>query len=117
VCYAVWAELQTALGRILRGWALAKQAQAKAKAGIVDMPHGLEAYQATGAAVGRPHHLALSVEAYGRMGMIEARLTALTEALILVEKTGERVYQYERFTEGFETADLQEARTLLAGLV
>jgi predicted ATPase len=117
--------------------------------------------------------------------MIEAGLTALTEALMLVEKTGERVYQaelyrlqgelllarlaahepeaescfqqtldvarrqhakslelrgamslsrlwlrqgkriearqllaavYKWFTEGLETADLQEARTLLAGL-
>ena len=177
--FAQW----VALGRVLRGWALAEQAQVEA--GIVDMRHGLEAYQATGAAVGRPHHLALLAEVYRRMGIVEAGLTSLTEALILVEKTGERVYQaelyrlrgelllarlvepnsaaescfqqalhvarrqctkslelraamslsrlwlrqdkrvetqqlltavYNWFTEGFETADLQEARILLAGL-
>jgi hypothetical protein len=52
----------------------------------MDIRQGLTAYQATGAAVGRPHYLALLAEAYGRMGMVEAGLTALTEALRLAEK-------------------------------
>jgi hypothetical protein len=78
-----------ALGRVLKGLALAEQAQAEA--GIVDMWHGLEAYQATGAAVGRPHYLVLIAEAYGRMGRAKARLTALTEALMLGERTSKGV--------------------------
>jgi tetratricopeptide (TPR) repeat protein len=89
--FAQWA----AMGRVLRGWALAEQAQAEE--GIADIRQGLTAYQATGAAVGRPHYLALLVEAYGRMGLVEAGLTALTEALMLVEKNGERVYQAELY--------------------
>jgi predicted ATPase len=89
--FAQWA----ALGRVLQGWALAEQAQAEE--GIVDIRQGLIAYQAMGAAVGRPHYLALLAEAYGRTGMVEAGLTALTEALILEAKTRERVYEAELY--------------------
>jgi predicted ATPase len=89
--FAQW----THLGRVLRRWALAEQAQAEE--GIVDMCHGLAAFQATGAAVGRPHYLALLAEAYGRIGLVEAGLTALTEALMLVERTSEHVYEAELY--------------------
>jgi hypothetical protein len=61
----------------------------------VDIRQGLTASQATGAAVGWPHYLALFAEAYGRMELVEAELTALTEALMLMEKTRERVYEAE----------------------
>jgi predicted ATPase len=82
-----------ALGAILRGWALALQGQAKE--GIEQINQGLIDYRATGAALGRPCWLALLAEVHGTMGQPEAGLTALAEALTLVDKTGERHYEAE----------------------
>jgi predicted ATPase len=48
-----------------------------------------------GIAVQRPHFLALLAEAYGTIGESEAGLTALAEALTLVDKTGEGWYEPE----------------------
>ena len=53
------------------------------------------AWHATGAELGRPYFLALLAEACGSMGQPEAGLTALAEALTLVDKTGERHYEAE----------------------
>ena len=77
-----------AIGSILRGWALAHQGQAKE--GIEQLHQDLIAYRATGAEVARPHFLALLAEAHGITGEPEAGLTALTEALTLVDTTGGR---------------------------
>ena len=54
-------------------------------------------YRATGAEIIRPYFLALLAEAHGTMGQPEAGLTALTEALTLVDKTGERWYEPELY--------------------
>jgi predicted ATPase len=67
-----------AMSLIMHGWALAQQGQAKE--GIVQMTQGLRAYHATGAAIRRPHFLAL-----------------LAEALALVDTTGERWYEAELY--------------------
>jgi predicted ATPase len=80
---------------IRRGWALAHQGQAKE--GIEQIHQGLIATQATGAELGRPCCLALLAEAHGTMGQPEAGLTALAEALTLVDKTGERWYEPELY--------------------
>ena len=77
-----------AFGRLLRGWALAAQQQGED--GLVDIQQGLTDYQATGAAVGRPQYLTLLAEAHGQMGQTEAGLAVLTEALTVVEQSGER---------------------------
>src|SRR5262249_17509578 len=77
-----------AFGSILGGWALAQQGQAKE--GIEQITLGLTAYRATGGEIMRPYCLSLLAEAYGTMGETEAGLTVLTEALTLVDKTGER---------------------------
>jgi class 3 adenylate cyclase/predicted ATPase len=82
-----------ALGRMLQGWALAVQQQREA--GIVHIHQGLHAYEATGAAVGRPQYLALLAEAQGQVGQAEAGLAVLTEALTVVEQTGEWSYEAE----------------------
>jgi predicted ATPase len=55
----------------------------------------LIAIRATGAEVVRPYFLALLAEAYGTTGEPEAGLTALAEALALVDTTGERWYESE----------------------
>ena len=78
---------------LLHGWALAQQGQAQE--GIEQIHQGLTAWRATGAEEGRPYFLALLAEAYGSMGQPEAGLTALAEALTLVDKTGERQSEAE----------------------
>ena len=45
----------------------------------------------------RPYFLALLAEAYGKVGQVEEGLTALAEALALVDKTGERFYEAELY--------------------
>jgi class 3 adenylate cyclase/predicted ATPase len=176
--------LMLAVGPIMRGWALAMQGQ-RAE-GLTQLRQGLDAYRATGAAYQRPHFLGMLAEVHQSLRQPEAGLTALSEALALVETTGERYYAaelhrlkgelllqhaapegshaetcfqqaldlarrqqakalelraamslsrlwqqqgkrdearallapiYGWFTEGFDTADLQEARALLEALV
>jgi DNA-binding winged helix-turn-helix (wHTH) protein/predicted ATPase len=82
-----------AFGRVLRGWALAARQQGEN--GIAHIHQGLAAYQATGAAVGRPQQLALLAEAHGQVRQAEAGLAVLTEALTVVGQTGERSYEAE----------------------
>jgi class 3 adenylate cyclase/predicted ATPase len=76
-----------AWGLILRGRALADQGQSDE--GIAHMQQGLAAYEATGAAVFRPAFLDLLAETYGQVGNLEKGLVTLTEALTLVDTTGE----------------------------
>jgi predicted ATPase len=82
-----------AQGSILRGWALAQLGQAKE--GIEQLQQSMQAFRATGAEILRPYYLALLAEAHGAMGQPESGLTVLTEALTLVETTGQRWYASE----------------------
>jgi predicted ATPase len=84
-----------AFGTILRGWALAHQGQAQE--GIEQIHQGLTAYRAIGAGAFQPYFLALLAEAYGIIGEPEAGLATLTEALTLVDTTGERWYELELY--------------------
>ncbi len=84
-----------AWGTILRGWALAAQGQEEE--GIAQIRQGMAAYRATGAELARSYFLALLVEAYGKGGQVEERLSVLAEALAQVEKTEERVYEAELY--------------------
>ena len=59
------------------------------------MCEGLAAWQATGLGQLRPYFLALLAEAYGHVDQADAGLTALTEALTLVDTTEERFYEAE----------------------
>ena len=85
--------LVLAVGPIMRGWALAMQGQGAE--GLTQLCQGLDAYRATGAAFQRPHFLSMLAEVHSSMGQPEAGLTALSEALALVETTGERYYEAE----------------------
>ena len=82
-----------AFGRLLQGWARAAWHQGEDA--IAHLHQGLHAYQATGAAVGRPQYLALLAEAHGQVGQADAGLAVLKEALTVVEQTGERSYEAE----------------------
>jgi adenylate cyclase len=84
-----------AQGSILRGWTLAHQGQAQA--GIEQIHQGLIAFHATGAEINQSYFLALLAEAHGTMGQPETGLTMLTEALALVDTTGERWYEPELY--------------------
>jgi predicted ATPase len=82
-----------AMGTCLYGWALAMQGQGAE--GLTQLRQGLDAYRATGAEIQRPHFLSMLAEVHRSLGQPEAGLTALSEALTLVEKTGERYYEAE----------------------
>jgi predicted ATPase len=84
-----------AFGSMLRGWALAQQG--RPKEGIEQMHQSLTAWRATGAETIRPYWLAILAEAYGTLGEPGAGLTALAEALTLVDSTGERLYEAELY--------------------
>jgi predicted ATPase len=87
--------LYVAMGTIRRGWALAAQEQVER--GILQIRQGMAAYQAMGTELGQPHHLAYLAEACGKTGQTEEGLSALAEALALVDKTGERFYEAELY--------------------
>jgi class 3 adenylate cyclase/predicted ATPase len=82
-------------GAILQGWALAEQGQVEE--GMSQIRHGLATYEAIGAELVRPYYLALLAEAYGQTGQVEEGLTALGEALRVVDNTGERFYEAELY--------------------
>ena len=87
--------LLLAHGTISRGWALAEQGQAEE--GISQLCQGLAAYGDMGLATPSSIHLARLAEAYGKAGKIEEGLTALAEALAVIDKTGERFYEAELY--------------------
>ena len=84
-----------ALGSLIRSWALAHQG--RAQEGIEQISQGLMTYRAIGAELVRPYFLALLAEAHGIQGEPEEGLALLTEALTLVDTTGERWYQSELY--------------------
>jgi predicted ATPase len=87
--------LYLAMGTILWGWALTEQGQREE--GIAQMRRGLAAWRGIGNELLQPYYLALLAEAYGKVGQAEEGLSALSEALTLVNKTGERVYEAELY--------------------
>jgi hypothetical protein len=64
-----------AWGAMLRGWALAAQGQGEA--GVAQLHHGLAAFCATGATLGRPRFLAYLAEAWAWVGQADARLVSV----------------------------------------
>jgi len=80
-------------GTILKGWALANQGGTEE--GIALMRQGLAAMETTGAELSRPWFLALLAETYGKAGRFEEGCEVLTEALALVQQSGERASEPE----------------------
>lgn len=79
--------------RVMRGWALAIQGQGEE--GIELIQQGLSARQEMGSERNRIYYLSLMAEAYAETGDFDEGLRALTEALALIEKTGECWYESE----------------------
>jgi predicted ATPase len=82
-------------GTILKGWALADQG--REEEGIALMRQGLEAMRITGAELSRPWFLTLLAETYGKGGRFKEGLEALTEALALVQQSGEHASAAELY--------------------
>jgi predicted ATPase len=99
-------------GSLQRGWVLAEQGQ-RAE-GIAQMRQGLAAFQTIGAEIGRTANLAWLAEAYGQEGQAETGLAVLAEALALVDKNGERIYEAELYRLKGELLLTQEGRRLQA---
>src|SRR5262249_11145773 len=89
--FALW----VAWGTINRGWALAEQGQEEE--GITQVQKGMAAYRATGAEYMRIYFLALLAEAYGTVGQVEEGLRVVAEALAIVDKAGERLWEAELY--------------------
>jgi predicted ATPase len=89
--FPLWA----AWGTILRGWALAEQG--RVAEGVAQIRHGLATFATTGAEIYRPYYLALLAEVYGKGGQTEEGVSAVAEALALVDKTGECWYEAELY--------------------
>jgi predicted ATPase len=64
---------------------------------MTQIRQGLSVHQATGSELWRPYFLSLLAEVYGKMGQAEEGLSVLAEALAVVDKTGERVYEAELY--------------------
>jgi predicted ATPase len=90
-------EAHRALGMTL--WHLGEfaSAQKHCEQGIVQIRQGLAIWGATGAEMSRLYFLILLAEAYGKAGQAEEGLSTLSEALTLVNRTGERFYEAELY--------------------
>lgn len=99
--------LWLAQGTVTQGWGLVEREQ---EVGIARIRQGLAAWRATGAEVGQPYYLALLAEAYGNTGQAEAGLSALADALVQVDKTGERCNEAELYRLKGELLLMQESK-------
>jgi predicted ATPase len=84
-----------AWGTIVRGWGLTEQGQGEE--GVAQIRQDLPIYRATGAEAFQPYFLALLAEVYGKVGQGQEGLTALAEALAMVDRTGERLHVAELY--------------------
>jgi predicted ATPase len=76
-------------------WALAEQGQVEE--GMSQIRQGLVTHQAAGAGIFHSYFLALLVEVYGKAGQADEGLATLTEALTVVDRSGERFYEAELY--------------------
>jgi predicted ATPase len=79
----------------LRGWALAEQGQGAE--GIAQIRQGLATWRATGAELRQTYFLTLLAEAYGTGGQVAEGLRVVAEALAVVDKAGERLWEAELY--------------------
>jgi predicted ATPase len=85
--------LYMAVGQIVRGATLTRQAQGQE--GVAHLRQGLAACHTLGTKALHPWGLAMLAESYGRLGQPEAGLTALAEARALIATTREAFYAAE----------------------
>jgi predicted ATPase len=81
----------TALGTIMRGWALV--ARGDVDAGLNDLHEGITSVRSTGSRTA--YHLVYLAEAYAKAGSTDEGLQCVDEALALMDTTAERCYEAE----------------------
>jgi predicted ATPase len=86
---------RAAVGRVLRGWALAAQGQGQE--GLAELREGLAHCLAAGAKIDHPYFLALLAEACSRGARVEEGLQVLDEALALVRDSRRFFYEAELY--------------------
>ena len=84
---------RVAMGRVLRGWAVA--ALGDPEAGIEEMVRGMRLSRATGARMDEPHYLGLLGDAYLMAGELDAGVSAIDEALEMSERERSLFYEPE----------------------
>jgi predicted ATPase len=89
--FPAWGMIAT----FLRGWALAQQGQEEE--GLTQLRQNIVAWRSAGSGWGQPYWLALLTEACRKAGQIEEGLKVVAEALAMVEKTGECVFEAELY--------------------
>jgi DNA-binding SARP family transcriptional activator/predicted ATPase/transcriptional regulator with XRE-family HTH domain len=77
------------------GWALAEQGDVEM--GIAEMEKGISGFQAAGGKFILPHHRARLAEQYGKKGEIHKGLTLVNEAIVQVDRSGERWCEADMF--------------------
>jgi predicted ATPase len=77
-----------ATGILMRGWAVA--AQGDLEAGTAAIQEGLAVLRAAGANVRRSYYIALLADVCGRAGRHDAAQSAIAEAFVFAEESGER---------------------------
>jgi len=83
--------LYTAIGSIMRGWALC--CQGRPELGLAEVRSGVEAYAALKVRLFSPYFTAILGEAYYRAREIEPALAAVEHAMHLSDRRGERWFQ------------------------
>jgi len=84
-----------AVGAIFRGWL--KVRNGDIAEGMPLLRRGLAGYRAAGFEVFAPYNIAFLAEACETAGLFEEALTSLDEALLIVERTGERWFEAELY--------------------
>jgi predicted ATPase len=84
-----------AMATVMRGWALIHQG--RHEVAIEQMRQGLEALEATGTELLRPHFSGLLAEALAKAGQTEPALRTLEGALAVAQGTGEGAYEAELY--------------------
>jgi predicted ATPase len=79
--------------KAIQGWLLAETGDTRA--GVEQIREGLAAWRATGAGFCVPYFMGLQAEAHGRADRAQEGLELLTEALTLVNETGEGLFEAE----------------------
>jgi predicted ATPase len=82
-------------GAIIQGWVCAEQGDVDE--GIAQITKGIANYQAAGVELGCSYFLALLAAIHERVGQHQAGLDAVTDALAMVNRTGEHFYEAELY--------------------
>ena len=95
------------MGTVLRGWAESDPATRGRE--VANMRQAIAAGRASGEQAWAPYYLAATAETCSELGRLDEALELVTEALDLVERTGERWYEAELHRLGGEFSLLRDS--------